>query len=1261
GQGASLFALLLALVRVLVFRYTGQEDLVIGSPVAGRTHPDLESQIGFFLNTLALRDQVRGGDRFSELLARVMATNTAAFDHQGYPFDRLVDDLELPRDVSRSPVFDLMVVLQNAGQVPLTLEGAAVREFDHLEGISKFDLDFVFQEMGEEIEVLLEYNLDLFLPGRIELMARHFTALAEGVAANPDRLIRELPLLSPPELAWIHGDFNATAADWPKDATLISLFEQQAARTPGRIAVTFQSESISYAGLNGEAERIAALIRGRGIKPGEIVALISEPSLLMPARLLGILKANCAYLPIDPDYPEERIRFMLDDSGAQLILAQDSAVRRLSGIGLRGLDTQHTATVTCTPVRSQIRRLDDLPFVDRSLVDHSSYHRFIGQSMVKHAVAIQATRGCPYYCAYCHQIWPRSHVFRSSENIFAEVQALHELGVRRFVFIDDIFNLNRDNSTRFFELVIEHGLKIQIHFPNGLRGDLLTPGYIDLMVRAGTVSFALALETASLRMQKLIGKNLDLDKLRVALDYISTRHPQILLELFTMHGFPTETEEEALLTLEFIKSVKWLHFPYIHILKIFPGSDMEQLALDSGVSPEAIRRSHSLAFHQLPETLPFDPAFTKQYQADFFNGYFMKRERLLAVLPLQMRVLTEDELVQKYNSYLPLEITGFGQLLEFFGIARDELGDCCFLEESEVAAPGLSERFQDSSLAPPPGPDALRVLLLDVSQFYSSDASLFYDVVEPPLGLMSLMTTLKRKFGTRINGKIAKSRIDFDSHDELRQLVESFKPDLIGIRTLSLYQEFFHETAALLRQWGITAPIITGGPYATSSIGQVLKDRNIDLVVVGEGEVTLAELTSRMLENGRRMPDEPVLRQIDGVAFIAEEERDNAYAGTRDILLLEHIPGSIPTGGKGDVLSPAPADAAYIIYTSGSTGKPKGVVVEHRNVVRLLFNDRLPFDFSEQDVWIQSHSFCFDFSVWEMYGALLRGGRLVIPLREDVRDIASYARIVRDEGVTVLNQTPSAFYAFIEQTLQHDNIRDIRLRYVIFGGDRLDPSYLRPWHERFPSVSLINMYGITETTVHVTCHRLTPDELSGGGRSPIGRPLPETTLYVCDPAMNLMPVGVPGELYVGGSGVSRGYLNRPELTSERFIANPFHPGERLYKTGDLGRWSWTGGVEYLGRNDHQVQIRGFRVELGEIESRLLEHPAIKECVALAFEGEPTALAAWIVLVEEVTVSALREHLAENLADYMIPSWFTRLEKLPLTANGKLDRKALPDP
>ncbi|MBF0527359.1 MAG: amino acid adenylation domain-containing protein, partial [Deltaproteobacteria bacterium] len=382
----------------------------------------------------------------------------------------------------------------------------------------------------------------------------------------------------------------------------------------------------------------------------------------------------------------------------------------------------------------------------------------------------------------------------------------------------------------------------------------------------------------------------------------------------------------------------------------------------------------------------------------------------------------------------------------------------------------------------------------------------------------------------------------------------------------------------------------------------------------------------------------------------------------------------IPEGSTGN---PTPVttgrNLAYVIYTSGSTGAPKGCLITHENLVRLLKNDGHRFDFGRSDVWIMAHSYCFDFSVWEMYGALVYGGRVIVPLRDDVRDVTAFLNLLKKHRVTVLNQTPGAFYNLIKEELNRSNHGlDAHLRYVIFGGDRLEPTYLKPWISVYSpdKIQLINMYGITETTVHVTYHRLTATEiLEAGGISPIGRPLPETTVYLFDQHLKLVPLGAVGEIFVGGTGVGQGYLNRPDLTAQRFIDNPYRPGERLYKSGDLGRWNPDGRLEYLGRNDDQVQIRGYRVELGEIEKQLLNHPEVAEAVVLAKhrDGELQELVAYLVPrensdeAEGLNVTALRDYLSRNLPDYMIPAYFVPLDRLPLTANGKIDKAALPHP
>ncbi|WP_438498510.1 non-ribosomal peptide synthetase, partial [Paenibacillus sp. IHBB 3054] len=368
-----------------------------------------------------------------------------------------------------------------------------------------------------------------------------------------------------------------------------------------------------------------------------------------------------------------------------------------------------------------------------------------------------------------------------------------------------------------------------------------------------------------------------------------------------------------------------------------------------------------------------------------------------------------------------------------------------------------------------------------------------------------------------------------------------------------------------------------------------------------------------------------------------------------------------PVQAENPLQATKPNDLAYVIYTSGTTGNPKGTMITHRNVVRLLFNDRMAFDFNERDVWTLFHSYCFDFSVWEMYGALLYGGKLVVVPLMTARDPEQMVRLLRQERVTVLNQTPSAFCALSEREMEEADA-ELCVRAVIFGGEALAPGQLREWRRKYPHTELINMYGITETTVHVTYKKLTEVEITSG-ISNIGKPLPTLRAYILGEGQQLQPMGVAGELCIAGDGLARGYLNRPELTADKFVDNPFEPGTRMYRSGDLARWLPDGNLEYLGRIDQQVKIRGYRIECGEIEGRLLAHTHIREAVVMAREDEQgqAYLCAYLVSDAAVPVTELREHLAAHLPDYMIPSYFMELEKLPLTPNGKVDRKALPTP
>ncbi|MGD0097334.1 MAG: amino acid adenylation domain-containing protein [Terracidiphilus sp.] len=359
---------------------------------------------------------------------------------------------------------------------------------------------------------------------------------------------------------------------------------------------------------------------------------------------------------------------------------------------------------------------------------------------------------------------------------------------------------------------------------------------------------------------------------------------------------------------------------------------------------------------------------------------------------------------------------------------------------------------------------------------------------------------------------------------------------------------------------------------------------------------------------------------------------------------------------------------AYVIYTSGSTGKPKGVMVTHGNVARLLSSTADWFHFNEEDVWTLFHSLAFDFSVWEVWGCLLHGGRLVIVPFPVSRSPEDFHELLAREQVTVLNQTPSAFY----QLMKVDEARhspELALRVVIFGGEALNFKTLRPWFEthgdRRPL--LINMYGITETTVHVTYREVTAAEAADGARSLIGVPIPDMQLYLLGNDGKAVPAGEVGEICVGGAGVARGYLNRPELNSERFVPDHFSAtaGARMYKSGDLARLLPDGEVEYLGRGDAQVKIQGFRIELGEIEAALAAHERIREArvVAHTDEAGTKRLATYYVANEDATVSTreLSEYLSAKLPPWMMPSMYVPIVAFPLTTHGKVDYAKLPAP
>ena len=528
-----------------------------------------------------------------------------------------------------------------------------------------------------------------------------------------------------------------------------------------------------------------------------------------------------------------------------------------------------TNKIHLTKTRKQINKLDSLPIYDRSLVDYSKYNTNVGHAGVKYSMAIQATRGCPYRCFYCDVYKTTLHHFRRSvDSIYEEVKMIADMGVKRIEFIDDIFNVKEKDFVEFFNRVIKDNLGVSFFFPTALKGDLLNKEVIDTMMQGGAVGVNVSLESASSRMQKVMRKNLNIEKFRDNLDYICKEYPSAVTTLNTMHGFPTETEEEAQMTLDFIFSMKWVHFPYTHIVRIFPGTDLEKFALEHGVNKGAINDAIDKSYHEVAPTLPFKKEFTDQYKLKFLKEYVLNKERLKKVLPVQMKHFTEDELNQRYSSYFVSRINGLQDVLKMAGIKKDELKIEC-LSEEEVKIPDLGKKINKLFPVKKVKKNAFKVLLINISTHFTKDRSITeYDVVEPPLGLIALQSYLDHVFKDEVEGKLIKSRIDFDNYEALDKIVKDFNPDLIGVSSMTFHKDFFHDAIEKIREGGYQKTLLVGGPHPTTSYEEVLKDNNIDICAIGEGEQILAEVVDRLMKNNSNKLNPSQLKLIDGIAFV---------------------------------------------------------------------------------------------------------------------------------------------------------------------------------------------------------------------------------------------------------------------------------------------------------------------------------------------------------------------------------------------------------
>jgi amino acid adenylation domain-containing protein len=494
---------------------------------------------------------------------------------------------------------------------------------------------------------------------------------------------------------------------------------------------------------------------------------------------------------------------------------------------------------------------------------------------------------------------------------------------------------------------------------------------------------------------------------------------------------------------------------------------------------------------------------------------------------------------------------------------------------------------------------------------------------------------------------------------------------LIHDSVVAIAREFPHKAAVICGATRLSYAELDrrSDRIADALAGHVRKPGQLVAVRMRRSVDQVAALLGVLKAGGAFLPIEPgvpaawraeLLADSQAVAVLVDTAEDCGETGVPVVAVADALAGA---GAGGAVRARAAAhDAAYVIYTSGSTGTPKGVVVEHRNVLRLFTACRPLVGFDAGSTWSVFHSFSFDFSVWELWGALLHGGTAVL-IPDAVSDFAQVARIVADEQVTLLSMTPSNFSLFSRHCIDA-GLALPQLRTVVFGGERLDQAHLRDWHARYAdAAALVNMYGITETTVHATFRRITGQDIAGAAQLPIGAPLPDLSIFLVDAQGAPVPRGEPGEMAIAGPGVARGYLNREALTRERFPMLPLGPGGspmRVYLSGDYASEE-NGELIYRGRRDDQVKVRGYRIELGQVEAQLMRLAGIGRCVVAkqAIDEADSRLIAFVVAGEGWRgAAAAKAALAEAMPAYMIPSQIVEVAAIPVTVNGKVDRQAL---
>jgi amino acid adenylation domain-containing protein len=1314
-RSGTLFMSLVSVLKAFLHREAGQDDVIIGTPVAGRNLLELENQIGFYVNTLALRTQIEEKDSLEEIYQNVKRTILDAYAHQIYPFDRLVEDLGQSRQTSRSAVFDILVVLQNTEENTKEISISESKVDDIVEirkGTSIYDITFEFREHGDYIAFLVEYNIDLYEPAIIEKFIQHFKAFSSSALSSPAQQIGSLEYISVLEKVGLHLP-DKQSINSISNNTIVNLFHEQVERSGLSTALRYGDENYSYGQLNRCANQVAHfLLEETNIKKEEKIGLLLNDGIYNIASRLGVLKAGGAYVILLPTADEDQLLSLIADFGIQTLIIEKEFIEQSNRLQWVSDTLKSYLCINTNDVKTEKEYRDNL-MMSQELWDH-----------VGRRADDQITRG-GWISSYTGEAISEVEMEEYSMNAYNKLkEILHpgmrvlEIGCSSGITLTKIapevaFYYATDLSpvilSKTGEMVADKGFKnvklkqLVAHEISGLEEK-----DFDLIIINSVI-------------QHFHGHNYFLKVIRKGIDLLNedgkifigdvmdiNKKSEMLedLEQFKLEnrdkGYNTKTDfsadffvakgyfKDLIITEKYIVDViisekirtieneltKYRYDALLQIDKRRSKIATEERDIQQTKIKRQYDRTDLMKRSEInPEIdIAADQAATIISSFDNFEG----RKSLLIRHSDVIGLFKMDSALFSYgnNNKWAISLHKAPSILEVYGtlLFGSELVLVPELTQNKELLLELLEKESITHLSI----DAASVPDLLAAEKLFSKRSQFCSLIVD--GEELIAAKLQKSVAYTLFRIINKREIINDSFptfdrvltaEEKHELLVTFNDTAVSYPENKTIVDLFEEQAAKTPD---NIAVVSEGRALTyralnnksNQLAHYLRDnydiQPDDLVGIKQtrSEWMIVSILAVLKSGGAYVPIDQRYPQ-ERIDYITEDTRCKVCMDETELSKFKTTQERYP---KIPVSSTVKSDnLVYVIYTSGSTGKPKGVMVKHYSFTNLILWYCGVLDLTDQDAVLLIAPVSFDLAQKNLFASLTKGGSVC--LSEKVYgDYNFISETIRKNNITVINSAPSAFYPLLSKEINNNYQSIASLTKVVLGGEPINIKEILPWTKSVHyHATVINSYGPTECTDVVSYHIVNNNEWDVIEMIPIGKPVDNTELYILDEQKKLLGVGLTGEIHVGGVGVSRGYLNNEELTSEKFVQNPFKGKEFMYNTGDIGRWLPDGSIEFIGRKDYQVKIRGHRVELGEIEHALLNHEEITQAVVVAKENQSgeKELVGYIISPVAQSVSDLRAYLKQTLPVYMLPAYFVQLEKLPLNANGKIERKSLPDP